>query len=559
MFKMRALAATLTLAAALSSGVHAINKITRSGRYLYDSGGTRFYMKGVAYQEQGAVLATTGPFSEPSTFIDPLANDTACARDVPVLQSLGVNTVRVYSVNNTLNHDSCMQALSNAGIYTIIDLTLPVNGSIDRASPEWTTNLLDLYIGTINSFAKYDNVLAYNVGNEVVTAANETSALTFVKAAARDVKAYLNSKSLNILVGYAAIDMDSTLLGPLANYLACDASGQGSGNNAIDLFGLNNYEWCGDSTFQQSYAAKTQLFQNFNVVAYFSEYGCPTPSPRGWTEVGALFSTDMSPVWSGGMAFSYFPATSDQGSFGMVTINGNQVQTSQDFDNLKAQYGQASGPNSPSQSSAGSSTYPACPAQSTNLLVSNTLPPTPNDAACDCLQNSLSCQFTPTTSNTTGILGPLLDTACSLIGTAGGNCNAISGSGSSGQYGAASGCDPSVKLSFVMSQFYEANNRDPQSCSFGGNGTVNTAAPSSVTAANNVASSCLASATGTSVPTAPSSAGGSSSSTGSGQNSGSNGGNSNSAMSAILGETRGLYGAAAMFVITLATGCYVLA
>jgi len=79
------------------------------------------------------------------------------------------------------------------GAYTAysLDLTLPVNGSIDRNSPAWTTNLLDSYINTIDAFSKYDNVLAYNVGNEVVVSPNGTTAATFVKAAARDTKAYL--------------------------------------------------------------------------------------------------------------------------------------------------------------------------------------------------------------------------------------------------------------------------------------------------------------------------------------------------------------------------------
>jgi hypothetical protein len=72
-----------------------------------------------------------------------------------------------------------------------VDLTLPVNGSINRDSPSWTTNLLDLYISTIDAFSTYDNVLAYNVGNEVVTSPNETTAATYIKAAARDTKAYL--------------------------------------------------------------------------------------------------------------------------------------------------------------------------------------------------------------------------------------------------------------------------------------------------------------------------------------------------------------------------------
>lgn len=72
-----------------------------------------------------------------------------------------------------------------------MDLTLPVNGSINRDSAAWTTNLLDLYITTIDAFSKYDNVLAFNIGNEVVTTPNGTAAAAFIKAAARDTKAYL--------------------------------------------------------------------------------------------------------------------------------------------------------------------------------------------------------------------------------------------------------------------------------------------------------------------------------------------------------------------------------
>ena len=62
------------------------------------------------------------PFSEPDTFIDPLIDSAACARDVPFLKQLTVNTVRIYSVNSSLNHDDCMNALSQAGIYTMLAL-----------------------------------------------------------------------------------------------------------------------------------------------------------------------------------------------------------------------------------------------------------------------------------------------------------------------------------------------------------------------------------------------------------------------------------------------------
>jgi hypothetical protein len=70
-----------------------------------------------------------------SSFIDPLADDAACQRDLPLLQQLGVNTVRVYrydsplepsrrlylacSVNASLDHDNCVKALADADIYLL--------------------------------------------------------------------------------------------------------------------------------------------------------------------------------------------------------------------------------------------------------------------------------------------------------------------------------------------------------------------------------------------------------------------------------------------------------
>jgi hypothetical protein len=152
----------------------------------------------------------------------------------------------------------------------------------------------------------------------------------------------------------------------------------------------------------------------------------------------------MTDVWSGGLAFSYFPAESAQGQFGMVNISsdGSTVTVSDDFNSLKTQYGEIQPPNSPDQSTAGSTNYPACPQQNSTFVASTTLPPTPNDPACNCLENVLSCQFKPATNNDTAIVGPLIDTACSLLGSKGGNCNDIAGNGTTGSYGRVSGCSP---------------------------------------------------------------------------------------------------------------------
>lgn len=67
----------------------------------------------------GVTPGSSNPFLEPTSFTDPLALANACARDLPFLQGLGVNTIRVYSVDSSLNHDACMTAFSNAGIYTM--------------------------------------------------------------------------------------------------------------------------------------------------------------------------------------------------------------------------------------------------------------------------------------------------------------------------------------------------------------------------------------------------------------------------------------------------------
>jgi 1,3-beta-glucanosyltransferase GAS1 len=108
------------VATLLASRVAAIPKVTRTGRYLYQDDGTRFYIKGIAYQEQGEVVASDdNEFLEPSTFIDPLAIPDACTRDVEYLRQAAINTVRVYSVNSSLDHDACMRTFSDAGIYTM--------------------------------------------------------------------------------------------------------------------------------------------------------------------------------------------------------------------------------------------------------------------------------------------------------------------------------------------------------------------------------------------------------------------------------------------------------
>ncbi|KAF8758999.1 1,3-beta-glucanosyltransferase [Rhizoctonia solani] len=500
--------ATACALAALANSALALPKITRVGRYLFNPDGSRFYIKGIAYQEQGRLAVTDDPnaFPEPDNFVDPLLCQMP-ASAMFLISNLTVNAIRVYSVNASLNHDDCMAALDAAGIYTMIDLSLPVNGSLDRSSPAWTTNLLDLYIGTIDVFSK--NVLAYNIGNEVVTDTNNTVAAPFIKAAARDVKAYLKSKGSSALVGYASTD-GSGWRDPLANYLACDRD-----DDSLDIYGQLRELPC-----------RCLLFRVRMRV----------PTPRLWTEATALFSSQMTPVWSGGLAFSYFPAV---GGYGMIELSADNatVTTSDDYTRLQNVLSNITFVNEPTQSNAAPSTYPACPAASTDFLASSTLPPTPNTATCECIKaNSFSCLFTPTTEQGVRGVGQLLDNGCQLLGQAGGTCDAIAGNGQTGVYGPLSGCSPETKLSYVFSQYYERTNRNAQSCSFGGNATVANPLPSSSEAAAAAQSSCITSGpTGVVTPTAPATTRTPVSTSTSGSNGGGNGNQNGVGKGAVVG------------------------
>jgi calcineurin-like phosphoesterase len=108
-----------------------------------------------------------------------------------------------------------------------------------------------------------------------------------------------------------------------------------------------------------------------------------------------------------------------------------------------------------------------------------------------------------------------------------------------------------TKLSFAMSEYYEANNRDAQACSFAGNGTVNNKA--STASASAVASSCLASATGTNVPTAPSSV------SQAGSASASISGTAGAATTVLVSDSRAILGVFLMVAISVAGGFLSLA
>lgn len=233
----------------------------------------------------------------------------ACKRDIPLLQELQTNTIRVYAIDPDADHTECMQMLTEAGIYVIADISEPAT-SINRVDPRWDTNLYQRYTSVIDELQQYTNTLGFFAGNEVSNEMSNTNASAFVKAAVRDMKAYIRDKDYRPMgVGYATND-DQEIRADMEAYFNC-----GPAEESIDFWGYNIYSWCGDSSYEESgFDERTREFASYTVPVFFAEYGCNEVQPRPFTEVGTLYGDKMTPVWSGGIVYMYFQEANDYGT-----------------------------------------------------------------------------------------------------------------------------------------------------------------------------------------------------------------------------------------------------
>jgi hypothetical protein len=395
--------------------------------------------------------------------VDPLADSTACKRDIVYLQKLQTNTIRVYAIDPTKDHSACMNALAAAGIYVVADLSEP-RTSIIRDDPGWTTTLYERYMSVVDEMMKYDNTLGFFAGNEVSNQPNNTIASAFVKAAVRDTKAYIKSKNYrSIGVGYATND-DAEIRENLANYFDC-----GNAEDAIDFWGYNIYSWCGDSSFQESgFDVRTKEFEKYNVPVFFAEYGCNTPRPRLFTEVGTLYGKQMTGVWSGGIVYMYFEEANE---FGLATVSGGKVTTNKDFDNLQKQIakinpsGVKMADYNPSNTAAA-----ACPSVTAGKweAQSDPLPPSANSPLCSCMVETLSCAVADKVDEKD--YGDMFNFICGE--KKGQYCQGINKNATAGPYGAYGMCAAKDQLSFALNAYGKAVSGG---CNFKGKATTKAA------------------------------------------------------------------------------------
>jgi 1,3-beta-glucanosyltransferase GAS3 len=258
------------------------------------------------------------------------------------MQMLGINTIRVYNLDPSLDHDLCASIFNAVGIYLLLDVNSPLPH--ESLNPEdlagsYDSEYLKRTFAVVEAFHNFPNTLGFFGGNEVLDKIeNGDTVPPYLRAVTRDLKNYIAKHSPRAIpVGYSAAAIKELLVDSLS-YLQCVIGGSKDDPSKIDFFGLNTYAWCEeDDTLDTSgYRVLISKFSDSKIPVFFSEYGCNRVSPRVFNEVGALYGPDMAPVMSGGLVYEY---AQEPNNYGLVALNQNgTAQLLADYDHLQAQY-----------------------------------------------------------------------------------------------------------------------------------------------------------------------------------------------------------------------------
>lgn len=253
-------------------------------------------------------------------------------------------------------------------------LSQPNTKLIKQIYTSWNQSQFNAYAAVMDAFHSYSNTLGFFIGNEVIALNNQSLAAPYIKAAARDMKAYRDAKGYRkVPVGYSAADI-AELRPQLQNYLSCGTNS----SESIDFFGLNAYEWCGDNTMVTSgYNTLNGYAQTLDIPIFFSETGCNTVKPRTFQDQGAILGSAMNNLWSGAIIYEWIeeannyglisygapvdPTVVASGVAGGYSRAGKPTPVAPDFTNLQNAWKTLNPTGVASSAYTPSITAPACP------------------------------------------------------------------------------------------------------------------------------------------------------------------------------------------------------
>jgi hypothetical protein len=256
---------------------------------------------------------------------------TRWEEDIQYLRSLNVNAIRIYAVDPSKNHDAFFCALQEVGIYVLVELLADCAncniGGFELAEPPtcYPPELKKRGQYIINEFSRYDNVVAFSAGNEVVLYSHQQKQnAPCQKKFLRDMRAYVDGcysmtpgSLLPRMVPIGVVNLDGVI--EQAQYYACHTDPTDM-YESVEWYGVNSYRHC-DGTAETiddlvGWIALREEYATVNlpVPVMITEYGCRDPSfptigefetQRTWLQVDALYSQDYQDVFAGGMVFEY--------------------------------------------------------------------------------------------------------------------------------------------------------------------------------------------------------------------------------------------------------------
>lgn len=247
-------------------------------------------------------------------------------RDIAVFQDLGVNAIRLYSVDPDKDHSAFMWSLNQAGIYVLVELasgSCPNCAISEKKTPLcYPRQLKRRGEAIISEFSSYSNTLIFSTGNEVNHYIPEGEGQWWnapcLKKFLRDMRAFVKScgSMRQVPIGLIAADSGRD---ENAAYYNCEA------DHVDDLeyaqwFGLNTYVYCDGnaSTFDEAtgFNSLERSFQDYNysIPVLLTEYGCLSKSfptidgyegQRTFNQARWFSLEQVQNQFAGGFAFEY--------------------------------------------------------------------------------------------------------------------------------------------------------------------------------------------------------------------------------------------------------------
>jgi len=379
-------------AAILAGSANALNAVGIKGQDFVDgTTGDRFQLIGMDYQPGGS----SGYDSK--SHKDPLSDANICRRDAAIMQRIGANTLRVYNLDPTIDHDECASIFNAAGIYMVIDVNSPLpNESINAKDPKTSYNkvYLNRTFQLMDAFRNYPNTLAFFSANELINDGDTgKSNPPYVRAVTRDLHQYMRARGGRVIpIGYSAADVRE-ILADTTNYIACSIDGEANNESKSDFIGVNGYSWCGpDADFTSGkYKELADIYSATTIPVFFSEYGCNEVTPRSFNEIKSIYSKDDMPTFSGGLAYEY---TQEDNNYGLVEVKSDtEVKLLDDYVTLGNKFaGIDQNYIKAHNESATAITPPKCDKsliKSSDFQSSFTLPKQP-DGVADMIKNGVS-------------------------------------------------------------------------------------------------------------------------------------------------------------------------